>query len=476
MEFVPIDLNDLKDEYISGQSLRNLAIKYGTSKLTIKRKLEKIGVNILSSSESISRMNHRDLSSNRYDLNVDEINKLYHNECLSSNQLAKKFNCSEFSILKLIKNKRLVNGEYIKNRFKPIYNNVKPDWSNKNNLYDLYYNDGMSVRDIAKKYDYDEEAIREMFIKFDIKRRSLIECSELKYRKIGYVSNLEKIVRSILDDFNIKYDKGYFGNNEYDLVIDLPKKLLIEINGLYWHFLDKKSKKDKEKYDYWYNNLREDYDFIVLWEHEFSSYESIFSRLSKIIKLDKICQISNFSNIIIKQVSKYDSELFLSKYHYLSKLRGGDYFGAFYNNILISVCVISNVVRNESLIKYKLNNHEMKELSRFCIHPIYQIKNMASHLLSKYINEYKLLNVNIKCLIAFADNTYHYGTIYKASNWIKDGSTEKSYYYEKDGMKWHKKTIWDYSKQLHIMENEFANMFGLNKINTDIKYRFLYYY
>jgi hypothetical protein len=56
MEFIPIDLQTLKEEYLSGSTLRQLAIKYGTSKLTIKRKLEKIGVKTLSSSDMIKKM------------------------------------------------------------------------------------------------------------------------------------------------------------------------------------------------------------------------------------------------------------------------------------------------------------------------------------------------------------------------------------------------------------------------------------
>jgi hypothetical protein len=63
MEFIQLDLESLKNEYNNGSSLRTLASKYGTSKITIKRKLLKLGVKIISSTEFIADKERHKLAS-----------------------------------------------------------------------------------------------------------------------------------------------------------------------------------------------------------------------------------------------------------------------------------------------------------------------------------------------------------------------------------------------------------------------------
>lgn len=53
MEFLKLDADKIIEEYKLGASLRGLASKYGTSKQTIKKRLEKQGINIKSSAEYI---------------------------------------------------------------------------------------------------------------------------------------------------------------------------------------------------------------------------------------------------------------------------------------------------------------------------------------------------------------------------------------------------------------------------------------
>lgn len=472
MDFVPINLDDLKNDYLSGCSIRYLARKYKTSKLTIKRKLNKSGVDTLSSKEFITKHNKKHIkeSSKRYD-NYHDINQLYE-EGMSINQIVNKLNISEPKVRKLIKNKRNIDKGYIVNRFTPIYEKVKPGWLCKNNLYDLYHNKKWSITDIAEFYTYDNEAIRSAFIKYGIDRRNIAESSLFHYKKNNYRSNLERAVKIILDDNNIDNDKFVHGGYEFDFVIN--DKLLIEVNGLYYHLkCNKKINRDRDKYKYWFDNLRHKYDYKVLWEHYAKSTGSLYDILDEwinfpSIKIDK-------SIIEFKEITYSNANDFCMAYHYHNKTRKGDYYGAFYDGKLISVAVFSPITRKQSADRLGFNSNEVKELSRFCISGSYNCnKNLASYLLSRFEKIFITKYSNIRCLIAFSDLTEgHVGTIYKATNWTFDGETKESYYYEKEGMKWHKKTIWQHAKSLKMKESEFSDLFCLNRINTLKKYRFI---
>jgi len=62
------------------------------------------------------------------------------------------------------------------------------------------------------------------------------------------------------------------------------------------------------------------------------------------------------------------------------------------------------------------------ELTRLAIHPDYQVKNLASYLISKSIKYIRKYKSEVRCLVSFADSTHnHSGVVYKASNWVLDG-------------------------------------------------------
>jgi len=474
VEFIPIDLDDLKKDYLNGESLRSLARKHNTSKLTIKRKLNKAGVDVLSSSEYIAKYNiqHANKSSNRYEYNDDNIIKLYH-DGMSINQIINEFGVSEPSVRKLINNKRTIDKQYISNRFCSIYEKVKPEFINHSHLHDLYHNKKWSITDISNFYSYDEEVVRRAFIKYGIDRRNMAEASLVNWEKNNYRSSLERIVKVILDDNSIKNEKFVHGGYEFDFLID--DRLLVEVNGLFYHLnCDKKVIRDKDKYDYWLNNLKNKYDFKLLWEHFAKSNGSLYDLLNswlcfRVITVDK-------SKITFSRISYGEADLFCRSYHYHRKTRKGDYYGAFYNNKLIAVAVFSSVTRKQSADRLGISSNRIRELSRFCINGSYRSENLASFILSRFEKLFSINNSDICCLLTFADQTEgHVGTIYRATNWKIDGMSRESYFYEKDGMRWHKKTIWQNAKCLGMKECEFSNMFGLNQIKTLKKYRFIKY-
>jgi hypothetical protein len=77
-------------------------------------------------------------------------------------------------------------------------------------------------------------------------------------------------------------------------------------------------------------------------------------------------------------------------------------------------------------------------------------------------------------LITFADTAVgHDGTLYRACNWVPDGKTNSSYEYIRNGYHYDKRLIYRYAKSVKLLEHEFADLFGFEKLNSSPKNRFI---
>jgi hypothetical protein len=297
-------------------------------------------------------------------------------------------------------------------------------------------------------------------------------------------STQQNILYSILDDLNIEYKKEItIGFYQIDCRIDLQpsvdliRPLLIEVQGDYWHSLPKTVSKDKSKSTY-LKTYYSEFDLKYLWEHEFNFKDRIIETLKYWLGLSKI-EVINFDFNFIKMsiVEAKEAELFVSKYHYAGRIgRSGINLGFYLGDVLIAVCIYSIPVRQEVALKQGYKFSGVLELSRFCIHPKYQVKNFASYLIAKSIGYVKQSRLEVKCLVSFADSTYnHLGTIYKASNWRLDGEVSPDYWYaDNRGYICHKKTLWNKAKQMSMMETEYCNKFGYSKVWGGKKFRYVY--
>lgn len=294
-------------------------------------------------------------------------------------------------------------------------------------------------------------------------------------------SKQQLILYQLLDDMGVKFEKEYpVGYYLFDCFIpkqfNMNNDLLIEIQGDYWHSLPKSERNDKSKATY-VTKYFQDMQIKYLWEHEFIAKD----RITNVIKYwlgihDKLEEI-NFSDVKMSIIDHKIAENFMGMYHYSGKLgRSGINLGFYHDDILVAVIVYSNSTRLQTSHRLNLDHNELLELSRLAIHPRYQIKNLASYLISKSINYIRKNKQNIKCLVSFADSTFnHLGTIYKASNWILDGIVNPSYWYvDKDKYVCHKKTLWDRAKSMKMSEDEYAIKYGYYKVIGKEKSRFIY--
>lgn len=276
-------------------------------------------------------------------------------------------------------------------------------------------------------------------------------------------SSLEIQFASILDDYDVKYEQQcHIGPYLFDFRID---NTLVEIQGDYWHTLERNIVRDQAKATY-VNKYFPQYKLIYIWEHEFYQLdkirgvvESIFSHVgAEIVEFE-------FDQLILDAEVQYDEAVDLfNKYHYKGSIgRSGMILGVRLSNRLVAACVFGTPTRNVP----------GGELLRFVIDPHYQKHNLASWFLSRAS---KLAYERYGELHTFSDpNFNHSGTIYLAANWKYSGDTKPDYWYvSQDGWVMHKKTLWNRAVNLSMREAEYADAFGYSKVWGLPKKKFIY--
>ena len=289
------------------------------------------------------------------------------------------------------------------------------------------------------------------------------------------ISKPQQWLYDYLNDLNINYKSEHaIGPYLFDCFLPLYNTL-IEVQGDYWHSLNKAISNDKAKASYIKNFTN--HKIIYLFEHEFYTKDGVINYLKEELNLKSIPQVDfEFSSVTLKHVTASEINNFMYKYHYIGPSNHSTNLAFFINDKIIACCSFNSLTRTETATRLQVNIDTIKELSRFCIHPSYQKKNFASWCIAKSIKWLRKHNTSISTLIAFSDKTFgHSGTIYKASNWKYDGDTPPSYHYiNKDGWAMHKKTLYNRAVKNSMTEKEFATKYEYTKIHTLPKSRFIY--
>lgn len=316
-------------------------------------------------------------------------------------------------------------------------------------------------------------------------RPEVLEKMALARSLMPRISSIQKILYSILDGLGVEHSREHkdapadmgcmVGPYIFDCAIPRPhqKTLLIECQGDYWHSSEKATRRDLTKQSYIINHLSDQYEIKYLWEHEFMNKDRIVETLKYWLGLSKQNFVDyKLANVVIKHAPAVEYRLLLSKYHYLPTAPLGSLtMGAYYNNNLIAVAMFSAIRRQNMETSIGFHKDQVRELSRFCVHPSYQRKNFSSWFLSRCI---KLLPKQYKCIVTYADQTFnHDGALYKACNFVLDREVPPDYWYvATDGWVMHKKTLYNHARSLKLTESEFAATRGYRKVFGSTKKRF----
>lgn len=177
---------------------------------------------------------------------------------------------------------------------------------------------------------------------------------------------------------------------------------------------------------------------------------------------------STLQSFRVRPVTRFDATPFIISIHYAKRFPSiSYYFGLFDADELIGVVCYGTPASHSLTIgicgkKYK---SQVLELNRLVLK--YNRKNEASYLVSKSL---KLLP-KPKIIVSYADTSQnHVGVVYKASNFIYTGLSDKRTEWAMKGSKLHSKTICDSYSLEHRKSND---QFYL--IDRPRKHRYIYF-
>ena len=283
-------------------------------------------------------------------------------------------------------------------------------------------------------------------------------------------SSLEVKFREILDECAVEYTtQPALEEFRYDFGLQ-NDTILVEIQGSYWH-----TKKQRRQRDSYKQKLARKYGkkLLVLWDYQLENTELVKYKILNSINPPKF----DFTSLFISIINWKDAKALLQNWHYQGHGRSGMCLGVKFGSKVIACAVFAKPTRLETAKKQNIEYFQILELTRLIIHPQYQAKNFSSWFISRCIRYIKSNVEHVKLLVSFSDATFgHDGTIYKASNWVLDGTTVESYWYyhRRENKMYHKKSIWNAAKKIGVSEIDYAKSKHLLKVLGLPKSRFIY--
>lgn len=297
----------------------------------------------------------------------------------------------------------------------------------------------------------------------------------------GRLSSLQSMLYVVLEGLQIPFyrerengegDKELrIGPYAFDCGIRKPdgSLMLIECQGEYWH-RGGRGGRDAAKATY---AAKLGHEVKCLYEHQFYASKGIEGVVRHWLGINTYPAVDfDFKELEIKRVTVEQCMDTLS-FHYMGGPgRGGCCYGAVHKGAVIVAVIFSPVLRQNTRTG-DVPHARCRELSRLCIHPSYQKKNLASWFLSRV---FRVVPSDWERIITYADKTQgHTGAVYKASNFVIDGETEPSYgYVHADGWIMHKKTLYNRAKKMKMVESEYAKLHSYTKLWDAGKYRYYY--
>lgn len=294
----------------------------------------------------------------------------------------------------------------------------------------------------------------------DYRRR----CAEArsKYPKTSY---LEDMVADVLDAYGITYVRqAVVGPWVFDFLLP-ESNLLVEVNGWYWHSL--RESRDRAKSTY--IDRHTDYKLQVITESDLAAEGKLVALWARTIPTESV----DFHTLRFEQCLKTEIYDLFSAFHYMGKpARGGRYFRLISGTETIAGIIGSPVHRQEVATSIGLSPQRVIEISRLVIHPKYQVKNLGSWVVSRFV---RWCGSKYDAVVAFADTGIHRGTVYLAAGFHDYGLSRTSdyEYIDVSGFRLHKKTVWDAAKRNGLIESEYADRSFLTKRMTAPRRKFV---
>jgi len=260
-------------------------------------------------------------------------------------------------------------------------------------------------------------------------------------------------------------------------------RVLIDVDGEYWHSDRKRSAKDRAKMTYTERHHPE-YKVFRVEEKNFLNPNIVDRVIQSMVGSLAPVEVVDFSlsDVVVSRIGGRGESTrvysdFLEAFHYAGSGRAGaSVYGSSLGGELIAVCKFNSVTRREVASSRGLKCKEVLELDRFCIRPSHQKKNFASWMISRCVSLVFSHHPDVLELVSFSDETFgHLGTIYRASNWTEVGKTRPSYHYmDVSGLVINKKRVYDIASKLKMKEADYASKHGLVRFTERPKMKFVF--
>lgn len=397
---------------------------------------------------------------------IKEMVKLYNNG-QSTAQIALKFGCDDEAIRYHLKKKNIERRE-------PGETMLKVPLKLRKKIVDWYLKEDHSSYDISTRLNGENNLIihpncvqkflkREGIVRHGKELRAHI-CRKIENK--GFISKPERYVGKLLEDMGLEY-VSQFALEDFNWDFLIRDKILIEVQGDYWHSFPGRMQRDERKY---HIAIRNGYKVCYIWEHELMNEDLICNRIKNLFWRPSF----DFRSCQCRRIDSKLSASFLDSYHYQRSGRSGVSYGAFSGDELVAVGVFCGVTRVETATKQNVALDEIRELVRSCIHPAYQAANFATWFISRCRKLLRSEFPIIKLLVSFADPNFgHSGIIYKADNWSFDGFSSPSYWYVRKSKMIHKRGVWTRAIKSGVSEGEQASKEKLTKVTARPKLRFI---
>ena len=266
------------------------------------------------------------------------------------------------------------------------------------------------------------------------------------------MSRLSLRISEMLTNMGIEHQLEY---RVVDYLFDVfipSHNLLIELNGEFFHRTPVAVARDANKAAFLKSRFP-DMRLEVIWELDFAKVGKLDYLIRKILRLEKATPTIpvELTGLIMRRVEDRKLvKLFYADHHYIDSMRAGTHIGLYHGEVLIGCSTFSRFQREQQQQKYP----GAVELSRFCLHPLYQAPNMGSWFLSRCLKVIK------SPVVTYADTTHgHDGALYKACNFTFSHEVNPDYWWvDQDGHLLHKKTVWDRARKMLHREKNYAEL------------------
>ena len=253
---------------------------------------------------------------------------------------------------------------------------------------------------LRNTHDMDMKEFKKLYPNFNIMSEYMLKQileeqkkSNLFLSKTRFISKYEQELQDFLSKNGIEFspNRQLLIGKEIDLLIE-EKRIGIEFDGLKWH-TEWFGKKDRKYHCNKTNRCNEKgYGLIHIFEDEYvNKKEIVYNKLKHLLHLNYDLPKIGGRKIQVREIYKYDAQVFLEQYHIQGFSSSTVYLGGFYNDELVAVMTF----------KYGNITNPNWELTRFATNFNYIYQGVGSKMFKYFIKTY---NPNI--IVSFADRRW----------------------------------------------------------------------